>query len=89
MPVVPEETVSAMLAAAPELVVFTSSSTARNFATILGDVRLEALKGSVKFASIGPITTETAKALGMTVSIEPEEHEIPALVHAIVHQIAD
>jgi uroporphyrinogen III methyltransferase/synthase len=76
-----------MLAAAPELVVFTSSSTARNFATILGDARLEALKGSVKLASIGPITTETAKALGMTVSIEPEEHEIPALVYAIVDGI--
>jgi hydroxymethylbilane synthase len=87
MPAVPEATVSAMLAAAPELVVFTSSSTARNFATILGDARLEALKGSVKFASIGPITTETAKALGMTVSIEPEEHEIPALVYAIVDGI--
>ncbi len=87
MPAVPEETVTTMLASAPELVVFTSSSTARNFATILGDVRLEALKAKAKFASIGPITTATAKALGVTVSIEPEEHEIPALVYAIVDGI--
>ncbi len=87
-PEVAEETVEAMVAAGPDLVVFTSSSTARNFATILGDVRLEALKLKAKFASIGPITTETAQSLGMAVSIEPEEHEIPALVYGIVQHVA-
>ena len=87
MPVVAAETVAAMLAAKPDMVVFTSSSTARNFAEILGDERLTALKESVLFASIGPITTETAERLGMKVSIEPEDYEIPALVYAIVQGV--
>lgn len=83
-PVVSEETVAAMLAAKPDMVVFTSSSTARNFSEILGAKRLATLKASVQFASIGPITTETAERLGMKISIEPENHEIPALVYAMV-----
>jgi hydroxymethylbilane synthase len=84
MPTVEPATVEAMLGSSPNMVVFTSSSTARNFAAILGESRLADLKAAVTFASIGPITTETANALGMTVTIEPAEHEIPALVYAIV-----
>jgi len=86
-PVVSEDTVAAMLAAKPDMVVFTSSSTARNFAEILGESRLTALKAEATFASIGPITTETAERLGMKVSIEPKNHEIPALVYAIVDHV--
>lgn len=78
------DAVTAMLAARPDLVVFTSSSTARNFAGILGEARLTDLKAHAAFASIGPITTETAEKLGMAVGIEPEVHDIPALVHAII-----
>lgn len=87
MPVVAPETVEGMLASNPDLVVFTSSSTARNFAALLGEPRLAALKARAKFASIGPITTETAENLGMKISIAPEDHEIPALVYEIVEHL--
>lgn len=87
MPEVAPETVEAMMAANPDTVVFTSSSTARNFATLVGPARLAALIAKAQFASIGPITTETAEKLGMKVCIEPEDHEIPALVYAIVQGI--
>lgn len=84
MPVLAPETVAAMLSERPDMIVFTSSSTARNFATLVGEAALEDLKARAQFASIGPITTETAEKLGMKIAIEPADHEIPALVYEIV-----
>src|SRR5271157_3172517 len=40
----------------PHVVTFTSSSTARNFAELLGNSRVRSLK-NVQFASIGPVTS--------------------------------
>jgi uroporphyrinogen III methyltransferase/synthase len=34
-------------------------------------------------ASIGPITSDTARAAGLTVGIEAEEYTIPGLVTAV------
>lgn len=84
MPVIAPGVVDTLMAARPGWVAFTSSSTARNFATALGEARLTQLKSTARFASIGPITTETAESLGMSIAIEPEQYEIPALVRAIV-----
>ena len=86
MPVVAPETVAAMLSEHPDMVVFTSSSTAQNFAAIVGESALNGLKAEAQFASIGPITTETAEKLGMKITIEPADHEIPALVYEIVQE---
>jgi uroporphyrinogen III methyltransferase/synthase len=61
-----------------DLVTFTSSSTARNFVELVG-VRI----GHARVASIGPITSRTARELALPVHIEPTEHTIPALVDAI------
>ncbi|MBH0189489.1 MAG: uroporphyrinogen-III C-methyltransferase [Nitrospira sp.] len=67
------------------VVTFTSSSTVRNFVTMLGGVeRVRPLLQSVLVACIGPITARTAEEFGLTVSIVPEENTIPALVDAIV-----
>lgn len=74
---------SALVDYAPDLVTFTSSSTARNFHSILGEHRIKQLPGTVRFASIGPLTTVTATELGMPISIEPTQHDIPHLVDAI------
>lgn len=84
MPAIAPETVDTMLAAKPNLVAFTSSSTARNFAAVLSAGQMSALKATARFASIGPITSETAEELGMAIGIEPDQHEIPALIRAIV-----
>jgi uroporphyrinogen III methyltransferase/synthase len=67
----------------PDLVTFTSSSTARNFCQILGEDRVKRLPKRIRFASIGPLTTTTANELGMPISIEPAQHDIPHLVEAI------
>ncbi|MBH0206571.1 MAG: uroporphyrinogen-III C-methyltransferase [Nitrospira sp.] len=67
------------------VVTFTSSSTVRNFVTMLGGVeRVRPLLQSVLVACIGPITARTAEEFGLTVSIVPGENRIPALVEAIV-----
>lgn len=67
----------------PDWVVFTSSSTVENFHALFG---AERLKG-VRVASIGPVTSVTARRLGIEVSVEPEEHTIPALAQAIVRTV--
>ena len=67
-----------------DLVTFTSSSTVRNFAKILGDDRLAKVKEAAHFASIGPITTQTAEELGIPIHTEATQHDIPGLVEAIM-----
>ncbi len=67
----------------PHVITFTSSSTARNFAALTGKQRLGILQ-SVKFASIGPVTSGTLRNLGLRVGIEAREYTIPGLIDAIV-----
>mgnify|MGYP000930793741 CR=1 FL=1 len=68
-----------------DMVTFTSSSTVRNFKALLpqGDL-LEALLKGVAVASIGPITSDTARELGFTVDITAESYTIPGLCDAIL-----
>ncbi len=61
---------------------FTSSSTAKHFATLLGVEYRERLAG-VKVASIGPITTATLNDLGLTPTVQAAGASIEALVEAI------
>lgn len=62
-----------------DLVTFTSSSTAEHFHAL----QFPATPG-LRHASIGPITSKTMKALGLTVDAEARVHDIPGLVAAIV-----
>jgi len=64
----------------PDWVTFTSSSTVKNFIAVAGR---EALQG-VRVASIGPVTSETARAHGLEVTIEADPFTIDGLVAAIV-----
>jgi uroporphyrinogen-III synthase len=67
----------------PQVVTFTSSSTARNFAELLGEFKRSSLDG-VQFASIGPVTSATLRELQMPVSIEAREYTMGGLIRAIV-----
>lgn len=64
----------------PDWITFTSSSTVTNFVRTAG---VEALDG-VRVASIGPVTSATARGLGITVTVEAEEFTTAGLVAAIV-----
>ena len=67
----------------PHLITFTSSSTVRNFAELLGNTRASMLQG-VQCASIGPVTSATLRELGLPVSIEAREFTMGGLIRAIV-----
>ena len=70
----------------PEVITFTSSSTARNFLDLLGTAN-EALLTGTKLASIGPVTSDTMRRLGLHVDIEAREYTIPGLVATIATSI--
>jgi uroporphyrinogen-III synthase len=77
----------------PDIVTFTSSSMARNFATALATVhtkdrrrrrpRHTTMVDGIRFASIGPITSSTLRELGFPVHIEAKEYTIPGLIRAL------
>ena len=70
-----------------DIVTFTSASTVKNFVKIIGEDNLSAFKDNVQFASIGPITNESAKGMDIEISIKAEEYTIPGLVQAIVEKV--
>jgi len=80
----------------PDVITFTSSSTVRNFVTLLANpkgprarTRLGSsnqLKG-IRFASIGPVTSSTLREFSLPVHIEAKEYTIPGLVQAIVDSL--
>jgi uroporphyrinogen III methyltransferase/synthase len=81
LPVLPAEMLE-HLRTPPDLVVFTSSSTASNFAVLIDEHRLMP-HAAIRAASIGPITSETARTLGFDVVLEATESTVPGLVNAI------
>jgi uroporphyrinogen III methyltransferase/synthase len=70
-----------------DVVTLTSSSTARNLVEGIGG-RLELLN-DLTIASIGPVTSATARDLGLTVTVEADVHTIPGLVDALVSWAAN
>jgi uroporphyrinogen III methyltransferase/synthase len=70
-----------------DMVTFTSSSTVKNFVTLLDIAspdELQNLMSGVAVATIGPITAETAAQFGLHVDVQPAEYTIPDLVESIV-----
>lgn len=72
---------------AVDLVTFTSSSTVRNFLTMVDAADQEELlrlMAGVKIAVIGPITAKTVSDSGLQVDIQPESYTIAEMVRAII-----
>jgi len=74
-----------VLARNPTWITFTSSSTVKNFVSIAGR---EALAG-VKIASIGPITSATARECGLKVDVEADPHTVEGLVEALTGAVSN
>ena len=69
-----------------DIVTFTSSSTVRNLVEMLnGD--LTALQASF-IGCIGPVTTATARELGLRVDLEASEHTVEGLVDALINHFS-
>jgi len=71
-----------------DLITFTSSSTVKNFISLVGKENVRQLK-NVIIACIGPITKQTAESYGMICEIMPEDYTIPGLVNEIENYYAN
>ncbi len=72
--------------ARPDIVTFTSSSTATNFLSLLDKQHRHALR-EVWLASIGPVTSETLRSAGFKPNIEAVEYTMEGLALAIAKQV--
>ena len=78
----PAELLDTLAARELNWITFTSSSTAKNFVALLGANYQDRLK-DVKFASIGPITTQTLNELGLIPTTQADTFNIEGLIEAI------
>lgn len=69
--------------AAPDLMLFTSSSGVRSFVETLGEQEGRSMLGKSVVAVIGPITSNTVATFGKRAEIIPEENTIDSLLEAI------
>jgi uroporphyrinogen III methyltransferase/synthase len=79
------ELLEALDEGAVDWITFTSSSTAKNFVTLLGPSRLETLRG-VKLASIGPVTTATLRDLGLEPTVQAQTYVLEGLIAAMMEK---
>jgi uroporphyrinogen III methyltransferase/synthase len=66
-----------------DMVAFTSSSTVRSFAQAMGSAFLREHRGRFAVASIGPVTSGTARELGLEPEVEAGASTTPGLAEAI------
>ncbi len=68
-----------------DFITFTSSSTVNNFVSLFPSVKeFKQFFPKTKIASIGPVTSQAARHLGLKVHIESKEHTIDGLIKAII-----
>jgi len=80
-----EEALAALEQGEVDAVTFTSASTARNFARILGPERLKKAlaAGKLRCFSIGPVTSAAMKEAGIPVHGEAKRHDMPGLIELL------
>ena len=71
-----------------DVITFTSSSTVYNFVKAFPEDRLPAILGDAEVACMGPVTADTARKLGLSVSIVAREYTTHGLVQAIAEAAA-
>jgi uroporphyrinogen-III synthase len=71
----------------PDIITFTSSSTATNFLNLLASKHHQALR-TILLASIGPVTSATLSRAGFVPQIEAREYTMPGLAAAIAEYVA-
>jgi uroporphyrinogen III methyltransferase/synthase len=70
-----------------DMITFTSSSTVRNFLSMIDaetQDELQSILAGVKIAAIGPITAKTVTDNGLEVDVQPEEYTISDMVTSVV-----
>jgi uroporphyrinogen III methyltransferase/synthase len=67
-----------------DYVTFTSSSTVTNLTAALGG----RFPAGARIVSIGPVTSDSARAAGLTVDVEAERHDVDGLLAALLEDAA-
>ncbi len=67
----------------PDIITFTSGSTAYGLKTMLSENEIKILTDGAIIVSIGPATNKIIKSLGMQVDCEATEHNVPGVIDAI------
>ncbi len=78
--------VAALESGGVDILTFTSASTVRNFAAILGDRMLDLCQGK-RVVAIGPITRDACQEVGLSVDLMPEKYTLPAMVEALIQHL--
>ena len=81
---IPAEILEALVAKRIRCVSFTSSSTVRNLAELVGENRLLHLLHGVTIAAIGPVTAASCRELGLEVHIEPKKYTLDEMTMEMV-----
>ncbi|MDP1808969.1 MAG: uroporphyrinogen-III C-methyltransferase [Actinomycetota bacterium] len=80
-----EEIKEALISGRIDFITFTSGSTVKNFAALIGpDGTLPETVGKAKVAAIGPVTAKAVEKAGLAVDLMPKDSTIPALIDEIV-----
>jgi len=78
----PGGVIEALAGGEVDWVTFTSSSTVSNLVTLLGENK--GLLTGIQTASIGPVTSQTMRELGVVVTVQAEQSHVSGLVEAIL-----
>ena len=82
--VTPSPAALAALDAGVDVLTFTASSTVHNFVEQIGQARAQRLAEPALVVTIGPITAETARELGLRVDVVATEYTIAGLIEAML-----
>lgn len=88
VPVGSREKIAGAMDEGLDVITFTASSTVRNMMRLLDEDKRAALakashSDEITIASIGPVTSATAREYGLKVHLEPEAYTIPDLIEAL------
>lgn len=72
-----------------DVITFTASSTVRNFVDLVGRDGIRKLPPALVVASIGPVTTRTAREYGLPVHVTAGEHTLTGLVDSLCRFLND
>jgi uroporphyrinogen III methyltransferase / synthase len=81
----PMELTGALEAGGVQWITFSSSSAVRNFLALLGERDRSGL-GSVRMATIGPVTTETLRSHGFEPAVVAKESSIQGLIEGVLEK---
>jgi uroporphyrinogen III methyltransferase/synthase len=87
MPQIPPDELARLLTPPPDAITFTSSSTATNFAKLVGENQLAETLCGTAIVSIGPITSQSLRQLGLAVTLEASESTMAGLVQALTEHV--